>query len=59
MKPEDIRQFLEFRKKFSKRQWRELEQAVASRLNEKADQLTLDDSDIQIVSERVEFLNGK
>lgn len=51
---EDIKQFLEFRQKFTKRQWVELNQAIEQRLNQKADQLVLDDLDIQIVSERVE-----
>ena len=50
---ESIKKYLEFRKQFTKREWYELEHAIAGRLNEKADQLELDDSDIQIISEQI------
>lgn len=50
----NINEFLVFRKKFTKRQWNELNHAVEARLNEKADQLELDDLDVQIISERIE-----
>lgn len=52
----DIEEFLEFRKKFTKRQWHELTQAVEHRFNEKAAHLKLDDSDIQIISKRLDYL---
>ncbi|HFR3650139.1 TPA: hypothetical protein ACHVEJ_001058 [Streptococcus suis] len=50
----DVQQFLEFRKKFSKREWYELNRAVEVRLNEKADQLELDDFDLKAITERLE-----
>ncbi|MCK4005551.1 hypothetical protein HCC50_09385 [Streptococcus suis] len=50
----DVQQFLEFRKKFSKREWHELNRAVEVRLNEKADQLELDDFDLKAITERLE-----
>ena len=48
---EKIKQFLEFRKQFTKRQWFEINQAVHTIENQKADQIKLDDSDIQKVLE--------
>ena len=48
---EKIKQFLEFRKQFTKRQWFEINQAVHAIENQKADQIKLDDSDIQKVLE--------
>lgn len=50
----DVQQFLEFRKKFTKREWHELNRAVEVRLNEKADQLGLDDFDLKVITERLE-----
>ncbi|MGQ7392148.1 hypothetical protein [Streptococcus suis] len=50
----DVQQFLEFRKKFTKREWHELNHAVEVRLNEKADQLELDDFDLKVITERLE-----
>lgn len=50
---ETIEEFLEFRSQFTKREWHEINQAVETRLNQKADQLMLDDSDIEIVSSRL------
>lgn len=47
----DVQQFLEFRKKFTKREWHELNRAVEVRLNEKADQLELDDFDLKVITE--------
>lgn len=49
-----IKQFLEFRKKFTKRQWADLETAINARFSEKADQLKLDDFDLKVVTERLE-----
>lgn len=53
MNKKDINEFLEFRKKFSKLEWFEINQAVSFRENEKANQIKLDDSDIEIISERL------
>ena len=50
---ETIEEFLEFRSQFTKREWHEINQAVEARLNQKADQLMLDDSDIEIISSRL------
>lgn len=51
---ETINEFLKFRSQFTKREWFEINQVVESRLNEKADQLKLDDSDVEIISKRLE-----
>ena len=50
---EKISKFLEFRSSFTKREWHEINQVIESRLNEKAGQLTLDDSDLEIISDRL------
>lgn len=49
-----IKEFLKFRSQFTKREWFEINQVVEGRLNEKADQLKLDDSDVEIISKRLE-----
>ncbi|MFC6117303.1 hypothetical protein ACFPVV_01550 [Macrococcoides bohemicum] len=49
-----IKQFLEFRKQFTKKQWHEINQLVDSRFNKKAAELQLDDEDIQIISNMIE-----
>lgn len=54
MKREDVIDFLNFRKKFSKLQWFEINKIVADRENEKADKLVLDDFDIDVILERIE-----
>ena len=51
---EKINEFLKFRNQFTKREWFEINQVVEARLNEKADQLKLDDSDVEIISKRLE-----
>ena len=51
---ETINEFLKFRSQFTKREWFEINQVVEARLNEKADQLKLDDSDAEIISKRLE-----
>lgn len=51
---EKLNEFLKFRSQFTKREWIEINQVVEARLNEKADQLKLDDSDVEIISERLE-----
>lgn len=42
-----------FRKQFTRREWHELNVTIETRLKEKADQLELDDLDIQIIEERL------
>ena len=49
MRAEDIKQFLYFRKKFSKKEWHEINEAVRLQENKRADQIVLDDSDIRKV----------
>lgn len=51
---EKINEFLKFRSQFTKREWIEINQVIEARLNEKADQLKLDDSDVEIISKRLE-----
>ena len=48
-----IKEFLEFRSEFTKREWHELNQAVDERLKQKADQLKLDDSDLVVISDKL------
>jgi len=51
---EKLNEFLKFRSQFTKREWFEINQVVEARLNEKADQLKMDDSDVEIISKRLE-----
>ena len=51
---EKLNEFLKFRSQFTKREWFEINQAIEARLNQKADQLKLDDSDVEIISKRLE-----
>lgn len=51
---ETIKEFLKFRSQFTIREWFEINQAVEARLNQKADQLRLDDLDVEIISKRLE-----
>lgn len=51
---ETINEFLKFRSQFTKREWFEINQAVEARLNQKADQLKLDDLDLEIISKKLE-----
>ena len=51
---EAVKEFLKFRSQFTKREWFEINQVVEARLNEKADQLKLNDSDVEIISKRLE-----
>ena len=51
---EKLNEFLNFRSQFTKREWFEINQAIEARLNQKADQLKLDDSDVEIISKRLE-----
>ena len=54
MKKEDLVSFLNFRKKFSKREWSEINKIIADREREKADKLELDDFDIEVILEKIE-----
>ncbi|QBX26175.1 hypothetical protein Javan308_0006 [Streptococcus phage Javan308] len=51
---ETIKEFLKFRSQFTKLEWHEINQAVEARLNQKADQLKLDNIDLEIISIRLE-----
>ena len=51
---EKLNEFLKFRSQFTKREWHEINQTVEARLNQKADQLKLDDLDLKIISKRLE-----
>lgn len=51
---EKLNEFLKFRSQFTKREWIEINQVVEARLNEKADQLKMDDLDVDIISKRLE-----
>lgn len=51
---EKLNEFLKFRSQFTKREWHEITQVVEARLNQKADQLKLDDLDLEIISKRLE-----
>lgn len=51
---ETINEFLKFRSQFTKREWFEINQVVEARLNEKADQLKLNDLDLKVISKRLE-----
>lgn len=53
---ENLNKFLKFRSQFTKREWIEINQVVEARLNEKADQLKLDDSDVDIIARRLKKL---
>ena len=53
MKAEDVKKFLEFRKKFTKREWHELNEAVRLQENKRADQIVLDDSDVKQILVRI------
>jgi hypothetical protein len=51
---ETIKEFLKFRSQFTVREWFEINQAIEARLNQKADQLKLDDLDVEIISKMLE-----
>lgn len=53
---EKLNEFLKCRSQFTKREWFEINQAVEARLNQKADQLKLDDLDVDIIARRLEKL---
>lgn len=51
---ETIKEFLKFRSQFTVREWFEINQTVEARLNQKVAQLKMDDSDVEIISKRLE-----
>ena len=51
---ETIKEFLKFRSQFTVREWFEINQAIEARLNQKVAQLKMDDSDVEIISKRLE-----
>lgn len=53
MNADDIKEFLEFRKKFSKLEWFELNKAVEIQENKRADEIVLNDSDIKEIQKRI------
>lgn len=53
MKIEDIKSFLEFRQKFTKREWHEISEAVRLQENKRADQIMLNDSDAKHILVRI------
>lgn len=54
MKREDLISLLNFRKKFTIREWFEINSIIENRVKEKADKLVLDDFDIDVILERIE-----
>ena len=57
MKEADVVAFLNFRRKFSTREWHELNRAVEAREMEKADKIELDDLDLEIILWKLDFLS--
>ncbi|XVG95209.1 hypothetical protein ACGCUP_07230 [Eubacteriales bacterium KG125] len=53
MTKQDIKDFLAFRSKFTKREWNSLMQTIHFKENEKADKIKLDDLDINEIVERL------
>lgn len=53
MSKSDIKEFLNFRKKFSKKEWFDINKAVSDQENKRADQIMLDDSDIEEILNRI------
>lgn len=54
-KEDKVVEFLEFRSKFTKREWAELNQAVEFRIKEKADNMLITDFDIKLITERIKL----
>lgn len=46
---DSINQFLEFRKKFTPRQWYEINQIIETQFKKKAAELQLDDQDVETI----------
>lgn len=53
MKADDIKEFLRFRKKFSKLEWFEINKAIGIQENKRADEIVLNDSDIEEIQQRI------
>lgn len=53
MKADDIKEFLGFRKKFSKLEWFEINKAIEVQENKRADGIVLNDSDIEEIQKRI------
>lgn len=54
MRKQDVMEFLKFRRKFTAKEWFEMNQAVKLRENEKAAKLQLDDFDVDLIVNRLE-----
>ena len=57
MEKADVVAFLSFRRRFSKREWHELNRAVEVREMEKADKIELDDLDLEIILSKLNVLS--
>lgn len=53
MTADDIKEFLRFRKKFSKLEWFEINKAIEVQENKRADEIVLNDSDIEEIQKRI------
>lgn len=53
MKANEVKEFLEFRKKFSKLEWFEINKAIEIQENKRADEIVLNDSDIEEIQKRI------
>ncbi|WP_099321145.1 hypothetical protein [Anaerococcus sp. Marseille-P3625] len=53
MKLSDVKEFLKFRRKFSKLEWEELNKCVDYQERKRADQIILNDSDIEEILNRI------
>nr|DAO31916.1 MAG TPA: hypothetical protein [Caudoviricetes sp.] len=51
-----IEELLKLRSQFTKREWIEINHVIDARFSEKADQLKLDGSDLEIISSRLDHL---
>ncbi|MCK1246267.1 hypothetical protein MX112_04815 [Streptococcus uberis] len=54
---EKIKKYLEFRSQFTKREWYELNRSIEAQFSKKADQLKLDDSDLEEIVANYSFWN--
>lgn len=58
MKLSDVKEFLKFRRKFSKLEWEELNKCVDYQERKRADQIILNDSDIEEILNRINHNAG-
>lgn len=56
MNKQDVIDYLNFRKKFTKREWYELNILIEKREKEIADQIKLTDHDLEIITERAKSI---